>query len=327
MYWFIRVCAAIQVFVVAGCTSVAPTMVARSQSPAEGFAATQAEEPREDKKDRGDKDDEPKKPPKTLFEWTIGSESEEEGDEEEVEPIVTDRPDFTEASSTVGNGRVQLEAGYTYYRDRSRGVTTTAQTYPEALLRIGLLADWFEFRVGQTYARSRAAAAGTATERLSGMSDLYLGTKLGLTEQKRELPEIALVLQALVPTGAKAVTANEVLPGFNLLYGWDVIPDFLTAGGSLLVNRTVDDLGHSYVTMGQSFTIGYTLTEQLGAYTEWFALYPTGAVAPGVGPQHYFDGGFTYKVTPEFQLDIRAGVGLNRHAEDFFAGVGFAYRY
>ena len=32
-------------------------------------------------------------------------------------PLVTDRPDFTEASSTVGHGVAQLEIGYTYTFD------------------------------------------------------------------------------------------------------------------------------------------------------------------------------------------------------------------
>ena len=44
-------------------------------------------------------------------------------------------------------------------------------------------------------------------------------------------------------------------------------------------------------------------------------------------PQHYFNGGFTYRLTPDIQFDVRTGVGLNRHADDFFAGTGFAVRY
>jgi hypothetical protein len=62
-------------------------------------------------------------------------------------------------------------------------------------------------------------------------------------------------------------------------------------------------------------------------FTEWFAFYPTSALADGIGPEHYFNGGFTYLVTNNFQLDIRAGLGLNQAADDFFAGTGFAVRY
>jgi hypothetical protein len=241
--------------------------------------------------------------------------------------IVTDRPDFTEASSTVGQGRVQLEAGYTYFRDRSNGVETITHTYPEALLGVGLFADWFELRLGQLWIRERSTQFGHPPEHLNGASDLYVGTKLWLTEQKEHLPEMALVLQALVPTGAQSLTADRILPGFNFLYGWDVIPDCIAAGGSFQANRAVDDEQHSFVLLAKSFTVNYTLTEQLGAFTEWFVLFPTSAIAPDVVAEHYFDGGFTYKVTSNFQLDIRAGFGLNRHAIDFFSGAGFAVRY
>lgn len=250
---------------------------------------------------------------------------EAEAGEEDV--IVTDRPDFTEASSTVGRGRMQLEAGYTYYRDNFNGTKRVDQTYPEILLRIGLFEDWFELRLGQNYSRSKSKLFGEETESIGGLDDFYLGTKLGLTEQKAFLPEVALILQAKLPTGAKALTADRVLPGFNLLYGWDVIPDCLAFGGSTQLNQAVDDERHSYGEWAQSFTIGYSLTEKLGAYTEWFGFFPSGSIAPDVTAQHYFDSGSTYKVTPLFQLDIRVGFGWNKHSDDFFAGTGFAVKY
>lgn len=243
---------------------------------------------------------------------------------EKVEPLVTDRPDFTEASSTVGRGRVQLEAGYTYVRDRSTGVTS--HSYPEALLRIGVFADWFEFRVGQNFGTARTGSPDGVFS-AGGAEDLYLGIKLGLTEQSGVLPEVALVVQSQVPTGHRSLTAGSVLPGANLLYGWDVIEDRLTIAGSSQANRAIDDTTHGYIEFAQSFTAGYTLTERLGAYTEWFAFCPAGAVAPGVGPQHYLNGGFTYRFNPNLQFDVRAGFGLNRRADDFFAGSGFAVRY
>ena len=44
----------------------------------------------------------------------------------------------------------------------------------------------------------------------------------------------------------------------------------------------------------------------------------------GGRPEHYIDGGFTYLLNNDTQLDIRAGQGLNPSADDFFAGVGFS---
>src|SRR5262245_41243866 len=267
-----------------------------------------------------------------------GKDRQEEAESDEPKPIETDRPDFTEASSTVGKGRIQLEAGYTFTRDRDAGSRLSSHSFPEALFRIGLFADWFELRIGQNFGDTRMTSSGpgnpalglppvAGTEFLNGAEDLYLGVKLALTEQKKYLPETALILQTTVPTGADELSADELLPGINFLFGWDVIEDCLSAGGSLQANRALDDLEHFYVEVAQSFTLGYRLSKKLGAYTEWFAFFPAGSIDPETGPEHYFDGGFTYLVNDNFQLDIRAGVGLNDHADDFFAGAGFAVRF
>ncbi len=95
----------------------------------------------------------------------------------------------------------------------------------------------------------------------------------------------------------------------------------MSAGGSLGLFAANEE-GDGFVLMTQSFTTGFKLTEKLGSYTEWFAFYKDDAADNR--PEHYFNGGFTYQVTPNFQLDVRAGLGLNGRAEDFFTGVGFA---
>lgn len=319
----------------AGCVSPPPApVVVRAQNGTD-FASEKPGLPKNgDAKTNGNgngkddrEEDKPKEPPKTIFEWAIGPELKKDDAEPEEDVIQTDRPDFVEASTTVGLGRWQLEAGYTYYGDRSGASRTITQTYPEALLRIGVIADWCELRLGQTYAHSPTTVLGHRTEHATGWSDLYVGTKLALTEQKAYLPEAAVVLQATIPSGAREVTAGKVLPGINLLYGWDIIPDCLSLGASSQVNGAVDDETHTYLVFAQAFTIGYTLTEKLGAYTEWFALFPASAISPGVRQEQYVDGGFTYKVTPNFQLDIRAGKGLTENAQDYFLGAGFAVRY
>ena len=56
----------------------------------------------------------------TLFQWSYGASF--SGGPNLEEPIVTDRPDFTEASSTVGKGVAQVEFGYTFtYVQRQPG--------------------------------------------------------------------------------------------------------------------------------------------------------------------------------------------------------------
>ncbi len=274
--------------------------------------------------------------PKTLLTWTATAKKKDTGDdakkaaangagkEEEPDLIATDRPDFTEASHGVGRGRVQLEAGYTYTRDANAGNRVEAHSYPETLLRIGMLAEWFELRIGQNFGSEFDSSAGRG---IHGASDLYLGFRFDLTEQEGVFPEASLILQTNIPSGARSFSANKLLPGFNLIYGWDVIEDKVTFAGSTQVNRRADDDSHFYAEYAQSFTMGFRWTKRFGQYTEWYGLIPSGANAADTRTQHYLDGGFTYLITDTFQLDIRAGVGLNRAASDFFAGSGFGVRY
>ena len=59
----------------------------------------------------------------------------QQGGEEDEDPIETDRPDFTEVSSIVPRGVVQLETGYTfiYGDDEAGGVRTRTHSGPETL--------------------------------------------------------------------------------------------------------------------------------------------------------------------------------------------------
>jgi hypothetical protein len=82
-----------------------------------------------------------------------------------------------------------------------------------------------------------------------------------------------------------------------------------------------------FVRLAQGFTGVYTLTAHLEAFTDWYALYTAGASGPGTGPQHYAVRALVCVLTPNVVLDIRAGGGLTKAADHFFAGAGLALRY
>jgi hypothetical protein len=259
---------------------------------------------------------------KTLLQWA-GS-MEEGGPPGWDEPLSSDRPDFVETSVTVGRGVRQLEMGYTYFLDDDGVTRTTAHSFPEFLLRVGVWADWLELRAGWNYSSS-TQNFDPLTRSISGGEDLYLGIKFGLTGQDGILPEMSLVTQMTVPTGHPALTGGKVLPGMNWLYGWD-ITEFVSFAGSTQANLAIDDLaGDEFLEFAQAFTFGFTLTEKLGAYTEWFMITPAGAeITP---TQHFMDGGFTYKVSNDLQLDIRIGKGISGASDDLFAGTGAVVRW
>jgi len=264
------------------------------------------------------------KQPRTLLESILGStegkkDTEEPEEERRIDP---DRPHFPEASTTVGKGRVVLESGYTFTEKGS----SFSHSYPEAVLRVGMFADWFEFRIGQNFLNKRQTV-GDVRMSANGAQDLYLGVKLALTEQRQYLPEIALIPQITVPTGSRAVSADRVLPGLNVDCGWEVIKERFNIELLVATNRVRDDVDHSHVEVATGLTGIFNLTRNLETFAEWDAFYSVGATGQGRGRRHYAVDGFVYFITKDVAVDIRAGVGLNAQANDFLAGTGFAVRY
>ena len=134
----------------------------------------------------------------TLFQWSPGV----SGGPDLSTPLITDRPDFTESTVTVGKGIAQIEFGYTYIDTGDSEVHSLG----EPLLRYGILAEWLELRLGVFPQEENGE---------SGFSDLYFGFKIALTPQDGLLPEMALIPQAFAPTGSDAFTDDGWQPGIN----------------------------------------------------------------------------------------------------------------
>lgn len=310
--------------------------------------------PPADSNQKADIPKEPEAPAKALLEWKIGKKEEEKhgqdnhsekpkdngnGDQsakakepEEEKAMETDRPDFGVATTTVGKGRAILETGYTLYHDHSFGASLNGQSVPDALLRVGLFTDWFEFRVGQTFANFRTTSpalpvsAGKTVDQ-KGPQDLYLGVKLALTEQASYMPESAVIIQSTVPTGEDSLTAGRALPGIIYSYGWDIIKDKLDVSSLIEADKVVNPQQCSYTQIAHTWEVRYAWTPQLRTFAEWVALFPSGANDAVTGPQYYIHPGMTYLITKDMQIDAHLFIGMNKHAIDFFGGPGFSIRY
>gem|GEM_PF-124443 len=259
--------------------------------------------------------------PQTLMRWSYGDD--EEPTHKLEDALATDRPDFTEASTTVGKGVLQVEFGYTYTFDREGNDIGIEHSIGEVLLRYGVYADWLELRLAVLPINLKQSD-GTTRLTAQGVQDLYVGAKFALTPQDGWLPEMALTPQFTVPTGSSTFNGGDVHYGLNWLYGWDITDEWSFAG-STQFNRGLDNFGQHFVEFAQSLTVGHSFTETVGGYAEWFVLLPTRSE---VGPsEHYFNGGITWKLSNDIQYDVRAGVGLNDAAADYFLGTGLALRF
>jgi len=259
--------------------------------------------------------------PRSLLDAILGINAgiDQSGENERLDP---DRPHLPEATTAVGTGRAILESGYTFTNKKGMAFQ---HSYPEALLRVGAVANWFEFRIGQNFLNEQQTIAG-ASPVVSGPQDLYLGVKVALAQQKGWLPAVAVIPQMTVPTGDRALTAGRVMPGVNVDFSWDILKDLF--GIELLVanNDVLDDLGGVQHQFATGLTGVVQLSKDLELFAEWDAFYAKGGL-DSARPQHYAVGGFVFFATPNLALDVRVGIGLNDRSNPYLAGAGFAVRF
>lgn len=246
------------------------------------------------------------------------------------EPLVTDRPDFTESTEAVPAGHVQLEAGYTFPYDRERKDRVRDHTAPELLLRIGVIEN-FELRIGwngyswtdnRFEGETRGGRRVTRDDWTQGAHDLSLGFKYKFLEQDGLIPHFGVIGAITVPSGSAGVSSGDVDPELLLLWAYDITDSFAVAGNVGLAAPT--DNGDRFFQASASLAAAFALSERLGAYVEYFGFYPN---AKHSDAAHSVNAGLTYLLNNNFQIDWRIGAGLNEEADDFFMGVGFAWRY
>ena len=247
-----------------------------------------------------------------------------------AEPLVTDRPDFTESTEAVPAGHSQLEVGYTFTFDRESKDRLRDHTAPELLLRIGVFAN-FELRIGwegyswsenQFEGRTRGGRRVTREDWTQGANDLSLGFKYKLIEQDGLIPHFGVIGAITTPSGRAGVSSGDVDPEVVLLWAYDVTDSLAIAGNVGLAVPT--DEGDRFFQNSASLSAAIAITDKLGGYVEYFGFYPNTEQSDAA---HSVNGGFTYLIDNNFQIDVRIGTGLNEEADDFFTGIGFAWRF
>ena len=233
----------------------------------------------------------------------------------DVEPIVADRPDFTEDTVVMPAGMVQLEAGVT----STVTPDDRALAIGEGLVRVGMH-ERAELRI---YVNSYTIdKTSTTTER--GLEDLIVGTKLAVAKGGGEgslNPAVSVLLLTSLPTGAAPYRARTLEPTGKLSLKWDITSRISLATNTNYTFNSEDD--ESFGTFAQSGSLGVELTKALGSYAELFTIVPRNV---GGTTSTYLNGGLSYLVNDDLVLDIRGGTSVKRTG-DYFFGIGFAHRW
>lgn len=232
------------------------------------------------------------------------------------EPLSTDRPDFTESTSTIPRGHFQIEGGTTLTRVEDVDITS----FGELLVRIGTGERW-ETRIGAGHARVE-----TPFDDVSGLEDPSLGIKVRFTDDPGELgpgqPAAALIVLTSIPAGDEELTGDEWVPEAKLALAWE-LTSRLSLSSNLNYAYAVDGDERLHQ-IGATLSGSLSLTDRLGSFLEWYGFSEETKDGPST---HYVDGGVTWLINDDLQVDARVGTGLNDADPDWFVGIGAGVRF
>ncbi len=240
---------------------------------------------------------------------------------QEMPELVTDRPDQSESSVTVPRGSFQIETGWLFTRDDTADQESKAQQIPGTLFRAGI-STAVELRL--TVDGWQSLDEGDSS--ISGFGDASVGTKVHLWSEEGWRPETAFLAAISIPVGQEGFSTEEFDPSFRATFS-NTLSDRLSiaynAGVSWSTEEAASGEKNTSVFADYTATIAAGLTSEAGAFIELF-----GALALDEDEESTlsFDGGVTYLISQNAQVDIAVGVGLSDAAEDLFVGVGISWR-
>jgi hypothetical protein len=159
------------------------------------------------------------------------------------EPLVTDRPDFTESSSSVGSGALQLESGVTY-SDFRNGT--------------GNASGFLSSGVGFKYELAQGDGSG------------FLG---GV--------EAALIASTTIPTGTSDFASSKWQPSAVFAASWELGPN-VGIGTNVGIGRPADD-ENRYTTLWASVAVGVGLNEASSLFFELYGFNREDNRGPSTG--------------------------------------------
>jgi hypothetical protein len=210
--------------------------------------------------------------------------------------IVTDRPDQTESSSTVGRGNLQIEAGFGVGFEEDGGISTRYIYAPSTLFRYGITRG-IEIRV-----LSQFATMKIQDQHVQGITDMEIGTKIQVLQKEDVNTEIAYITHLLVPTGTIELTDGHY-GTINKL----AVSHQLSETMSLGYNVGYNYLGNGKGDMTYSIVLGVGINEKTGFYVE-----PFGEITDLEDFILNFDAGIAFLAKENLQFDFSFGTGINQ---------------
>ena len=236
--------------------------------------------------------------------------------------MITNRPGATEASHAVYQEGFQIEAGFEYGKIPDQKGVSTHKEYiflPNIGFQYGVSPN-VELRIFTTNYATRSYLNSGYTQFVYELANVNVGAKINLTEAKRGLPEMAI----LIDQGISTRPANErsYWPTRGLLaWSYSLPSNFSLAGNFGYINQK--EYYDQYITYGHSFTytlnFGYGIKDNLGVFAEVFGI---DRLNKDRSFPWNFDGGVWYRLNNKFQIDASMGYGFD--VGNYYVNVGMS---
>ena len=235
---------------------------------------------------------------------------------QEIPDIKTDRPDRTESASTVPSRLFQIESGFEFLKEKyDDDSELDSYNIGNSLFRYGLFED-FELRFAGGFLSENLTSSGNESNS-SGIAGFMAGIKYSFINDHQSIPDVALLLQAYLPIGSKALNPGQVEPEVILSAAYS-LTEFLDISSNIGIYYRSSNEKMFYFF---SFSAGFGITEKLGSFVEIYSeLFPESS------PFYLFNVGFTYLILSNLQLDVSGGDGLFNNSEVWYLGIGISFR-
>jgi len=222
-------------------------------------------------------------------------------------PISTDRGTaFSNSSSVIPLGRLQVEGGFTFNSDHS-------ETFGELAIRYPVLPR-LEVRLT---ALSLGHVPGS-----SGLFDPSVGVKQRLVDGSRGRPEVSVIAQTTLPVGSEPFRVRRSQPTLRL--PWFLQLDSTTGVGGMLSISDLGPTGARFTQYGAGAYLSRAFDTKATGYLEVYDVAPIAYGGPSGG---FVDGCVTYLLSQNLQVDLRCGTGFNQSRDGWSLGGGMGYRF
>lgn len=236
----------------------------------------------------------------------------------EAPPLVTDRPDATESSSTVPAKTLQIETGVIFENTQDAQYNINNWALGTTLLRYGVW-DRFELRLGSYYQHTTGEYKETKIDSTeNGWGPILAGFKVYIIKEKGIRPEISILADiTLRHIGSLTYRPTYSYPTAKLSASHTLSPK-VSLGYNAGFGYNGENADGFFI---YSVVLGYSITPWLGFYGEAFGTFDNGNL-----PNHRIDGGFTFLARNNLQFDISAGTGFDKDIDMYFISSGLSWR-